>query len=74
MWNLTWKNLWKGTLKRETESLLIVAQNNATRINYIKTKINNTQENSKCKLCGDRDETVYHINVKYQTSAKGVQD
>ena len=29
----------KGNLKRETESLLIVAQNNAEQITYIKTKI-----------------------------------
>ena len=29
----------KGNLKRETESLLIAAQNNAKRTNYIKTEI-----------------------------------
>ena len=30
----------------------------AKRTNYIKTKIYNTQQNSKCILCGDRDEIV----------------
>ena len=23
--------------------------------------MNNTQQNSKCRLCGDRDETINHI-------------
>ena len=50
----------RGNLKRETESPLIVAQNNRIRINYIKAKIDNMQQNSKCRLCSDRDETVNH--------------
>ena len=37
----TWIWLRKGNLKRETESLLIVAQNNAIITNYIKSKIDN---------------------------------
>ena len=51
----------KGNIKRETESLLIVAQNNAKRTNHIKARINKTQQNSKCRLCGDRGETINHI-------------
>ena len=35
----------KKTL-RETDSLLTSVENNATRINYIKTKIDNTQQNN----------------------------
>ena len=46
---------------RETESLFIAAQKDATRTNYIKAKINNKQQNSKCRLCRNRDETVNHI-------------
>ena len=46
--------------EKETESLLIAAQNNTTRLNYIKTKIDNTK-NSKCCLFGERDETVNYI-------------
>ena len=57
----TWKWLRKGNFKRETESLLIAAQNNAIRTNHIKARIDKTQHNSKCKLCGDRDETTNHI-------------
>ena len=31
------------------------------RTNHIKVRINKTQQYSKCKLCGDRDETINHI-------------
>ena len=44
----------KGNLKRETESLLIAAQNNTIRTNHIKARIDKMQQNSKCRLCGDR--------------------
>ena len=57
----TWIWLRKGNFKRDTESLLIAAQNNAIRINHIKARIDKTQQNSKCGLCGDRDETINHI-------------
>ena len=46
---------------RETESLLIATQNNAMGTNHIKARIDKTQQNSKCRLCGDRDETINHI-------------
>ena len=51
----------KGNLKRKTESLLIALQNKAIRTNYIKAKIDKTQQNSKCRLCCDRDEMINHI-------------
>ena len=57
----TWIWLRKGNLKRETESLLIAAQDNAIRTNQIKARIDKTQQNSKCRLCGDRGETINHI-------------
>ena len=57
----TWTWLRKGNFKRETESLLKAAQNNAIRTNYIKARIDKTQQNSKYRLCGDRDETTNHI-------------
>ena len=56
-----WTWLRKGNFKRETESLLIAAQNNAIRTNHIKERIDKTQQNSKCSLCGDRDEIINHI-------------
>ena len=42
----TWTWLRKGNLKRETESLLIAAQNNAIRTNYVKARIDKTQRNN----------------------------
>ena len=59
----TWKQKWlrKGNFKKETKSLLMTAQNSAIRTNHIKGRIDKTQQNSKCRLCGDRDETINHI-------------
>ena len=57
----TWTWLRKGNFKREMESLLIAAQDSAIRTNHIKARIDKTQQNSKCRLCGDRDETINHI-------------
>ena len=57
----SWTWLRKGNLKRETESLLIVAQDNAIRTNHINARIDKRQQNSKCRLCGDRDEMINHI-------------
>ena len=39
----------------------MAAQDGAIRTNHIKTRIGKTQQNSKCRLCGDRDETINHI-------------
>ncbi len=34
---------------------------NKKRTNRIKARIDKTQQNSKCRLCGDRDETINYI-------------
>ena len=57
----TWTWLEKVNFKRGTEPLLIAEQNNAIRTNHTKARIDKTQQNSKFKLCGDRDETINHI-------------
>ena len=56
----TWTWLRKGNIKRETEYLLMAAQNNAIKTNHIKARIDKTQQKSECRLCGDRDETINH--------------
>ena len=61
----TWTWLRTGNFKRETESLLMAAQNSAIRTNHIKARIDKTQQNSKCRICGDRDETINHIISEY---------
>ena len=52
----------KESFKRETESLLIAAQNNVKKANYVKAKIGKTQQNRKCKLCndGERNDQLYN--------------
>ena len=57
--NRTW--LRKGNFQRETESLQLAAQDNAVRTNHITARIDKTQQNSKCRLSGDRDETINQI-------------
>ena len=66
----TWPWLRKGNLKRETEPLLIAAQN-SIRINNVKAKIIKTQQNSKCRLCGDKDKTINHILKKRSKLVQG---
>ena len=56
-----WTRLRKGNLQKETEYPLIASQNNAVRTNHIKARIDKTQQNSKCRLCGYSDETINHI-------------
>ena len=57
----TWTWLRKWNFNRETESLLIVAQDNAVRTNHIKAKTDKSQQNCKCWLCGDRDDPINYI-------------
>ena len=57
----TWTWLRKGNFKKETEFLLIAAQDNAVRTNHIKGRIDKMQQNSKCRLCGDWYGTINHI-------------
>ena len=47
---------------RETKSLLIAAQNNAIRTNYIKARIDKTKQNNKWRLCDERNEMINHIS------------
>ena len=51
----------------------MAAQNSAIRTNHIKTRIDKTQQNSKCRLCGDRDETINHIIRMQQIGIEGIQ-
>ena len=49
---MTWTLLPWGNLKRKTESLLITAQNNAVRTNYIKAAIDNRREKTSIGSIG----------------------
>ena len=39
----------------------MAVQNSTIRTNHIKAMIDKMQQNSKCRLCGDKDETINHI-------------
>ena len=39
----------------------MAAKNNAIRTNHIQARLDKAQQNSKCRLCSDRDETINHI-------------
>ena len=48
-------------LRGETETLILAAQEQAIRTNLIKAKIDKTQEDSRCRMCGKVDETINHL-------------
>ena len=55
---MTCSLLSRGSLKWETKSFLIAAENCSIWTNYIKAKIDNTQQNHKWRLYGNKDKTV----------------
>ena len=58
---ITWSWLKNGELKKETEGFLMAAQDQALRTNAIKAKIDKVTEDSKCRLCKEKDETIDHL-------------
>ena len=57
----TWKWLTNGELKKETEGLILAAQDQALRTKAVCAKIDKTSTDSKCRLCKEKDETVDHL-------------
>ena len=56
----SWRWLRNGFLK-ETEGLILAAQEQALTTNSIKHSIDKTSETPLCRLCGNSTETVRHI-------------
>ena len=56
-----WARLQNGDLKRETESLIVAAQNQSIRANLVKAKIDKGQRDSSCRVCRKVDESIDHI-------------
>ena len=56
---------------KEKLNLLIAAENNSIRANYLEAKIHKMQQNSRCRLCGDKDETIDHISECCKLARKG---
>jgi hypothetical protein len=56
-----WNWLTNGELKKETEGFLLAAQDQALRTNAIKAHIDGTSDDSKCRLCKEKEETIDHL-------------
>ena len=58
---ISWNWLKNGDLKKETEGMLMAAQDQALRTRHIRKVIDKEDIDGKCRLCGERDETIAHI-------------
>ena len=56
----SWIWLQNGDLKRETESLIVVAQNQTIRTNLVKVKIDKSQKDTLHRLCKKANESIDH--------------
>ena len=57
----SWAGLQNGSLKMETESLIVTAQNQSSRTNLVKAKIDKSQGDSLCRVFRKVDESIDHI-------------
>ena len=57
----SWVCLQHEDLKRETESLIVAAQNQSIRTNLVREKINKSQKNMLCRLCKKTDEIIEQV-------------
>ena len=55
--------LQNGDLKRETESLIVAAQNQSIRTNLVYAKIDKSQGNLLCRVSRKVDESIDHLLV-----------
>ena len=72
-----WTWLQNGDLKRETESLIVVAQNRSIRINLVKGKIDKSQGDSLFRVCRKVDESidillVVVVNLHKRSTTEGM--
>ena len=57
----SWSWIREGFLKTETEGMIFAAQEQAIRTNWIKKNIDKQDVSEKCRVCGERDESISHI-------------
>ena len=48
-------------MKRETERLIVAAQNQSIRANLVKANIDKNQGDSLCRMCRKVDKSIDHI-------------
>ena len=66
----TWNWLKKGTLKKETEGMIMAAQDQALRTNQIKNRIDKVDNSPMCRMCDEREETVAHLVAECKALAQ----
>ena len=57
----TWGWLRRGKLKKETEGMILAAQDQALPTKYRKIRIKKQHWDPTCRLCGERKETIMHV-------------
>ena len=62
----TWQRLSKCDLKIQTEAL----QEQAIRTNYVKYYIDKTSESPLCRFCGNKGESVQHLECECEKLAQ----
>ena len=67
----SWNWLRSGWLKKETEGMILAAQDQALPTRNYKVTIMKEQGSKKCRMCGERDETVMHILSECEKLAQG---
>ena len=68
--NKSWNWLKKGYLKKETESTIIAAQDQALYTRNMRKTAYGENVDSTCRVCGYADETVAHIVAQCQKLAQ----
>lgn len=66
----SWDWLRKGYLKRETESTIIAAQDQALRTRNLRKSVYGEDIDPSCRVCGAAEETVAHIVSECQKLAQ----
>ena len=67
----SWDWLKRGWMKKETEGMLMAAQDQALPTRNYKVRVMKEQGSSKCRMCGQRDETIMHILSECEKLAQG---
>ena len=57
----SWEWLKRSDLKKETEGMIMTAQEQALRTRSIRKVIDKEKISRMCRMCGRREETVAHI-------------
>ena len=58
---VTYRQIRKGYLKKDTKGLIFAAQEQALRMNWIRKNIDGQEVSRKHRMCGERDESITHL-------------